>query len=67
MIPPPNCYLRRCKHYQGVKYLGENEADGEVPSCKAFPDGIPEEIAYGPNKHLEPVPGDKGVVFEEAD
>ena len=38
--------------------------ESEVVFCKAFPDGIPNEIAYGDNPHLEPYPGDHGIRFE---
>ena len=41
-----------CKHYWG---LGE---------CKAFPDGIPDEITSGLHDHAEPFPGDHGIRFE---
>ncbi len=34
--------------------------------CDAFPDGIPEEIAYGDNLHLKPVKGDHGLQFQES-
>jgi len=47
-----------------VKRLGEEEST-EVNYCKAFPDGIPDEIAYGDNKHTEPYPGDNGIQYEE--
>ncbi len=44
-----------CKHYQ----LNHK--------CKAFPDGIPEEIFTCQHDHREPYPGDNGVRFEKAD
>lgn len=59
MIELSNCQLRGCVHFSGI--IGEHiEAR---PACKAFPDGIPEVIAYGPEKHLESIKGDGGVVF----
>jgi len=64
MLLEPTCYTRECKHYKGVKRLGEEEST-EVNYCKAFPDGIPDEIAYGDNKHTEPYPGDNGIQYEE--
>lgn len=60
VLKQPECSKRSCKHFMGVK--GE-EPDQKV-FCKAFPDGIPNEIAYGPNKHLTPVNGDHGIQFE---
>ena len=32
--------------------------------CKAFPDGIPDEIWKGENNHTKPVIGDNGIRFE---
>lgn len=32
--------------------------------CDAFPGGIPNEIAFGYNHHVEPWPGDGGIRFE---
>jgi hypothetical protein len=51
MILEPNCYKRECKHYGGVKDDGPLERD-ERNFCRAFPDGIPEDIAYGDDLHL---------------
>jgi hypothetical protein len=35
--------------------------------CKAFPDGIPEEILTGEHDHTEPFEGDNGIRFEPID
>lgn len=44
-----------CKHY--------NTND---ETCKAFTNGIPDEIWAGPNDHSEPLPEqDNDIVFEE--
>lgn len=67
MLPEPNCSVRLCKHFRGVKYLEEGNPSTEVPYCNAFPGGIPREISYGPNKHLEPYPGDNGIQYEKED
>lgn len=66
MLDEPNCYKRDCKHFQGVKWLGEGEQT-EVVYCDAFPEGIPREIAYGDNQHLKPYPGDNGIQFEKSE
>jgi hypothetical protein len=64
MIAPPECYFRKCIHYKGIKQSDRTEST-EKPYCKAFPDGIPSEIAYGDNKHLKPYPGDNGIQYEK--
>jgi hypothetical protein len=53
MIQQPNCSIRNCKHYLGVN--SEEEEENERNCCKAFPDKIPDEIAYGDNLHLSPL------------
>lgn len=64
MIAPPTCWNRKCKHYQGVKNNGDEMT--ERVYCLAFPDGIPDTIAYGTNKHLVPLKVQKNdIVFEE--
>lgn len=66
MITPPKCFLRKCKHYVGIQWMGSREST-ERPVCPAFPEGIPDEIAYGDNLHEEPLPEqDNNIVFEEA-
>ena len=64
MIEEPKCSIRKCKHYIGVKQPDGTEVT-ERQVCKAFPDRIPDHIAYGQNPHLRPYPGDHGIVFEE--
>jgi len=64
MLIEPTCYTRKCKHYLGVKWFGEEEST-EDNYCSAFPDGIPQEIAYGKNKHLVKCCGQgNGIVYE---
>lgn len=65
MLTEPNCYKRDCVRFQGVRQDEERE-ETERSVCKAFPDGIPEVIAYGNNLHLKLFPGDGGVLFEKA-
>jgi hypothetical protein len=33
-------------------------------TCKAFPDGVPIEIAASFHDHRKPYPGDNGIMFE---
>ena len=49
----------------GVDQPDETEVS-ERAVCKAFPRGIPEEIAFGDNLHTEPYPGDNGIQFKKA-
>lgn len=66
MIEEPQCYTRKCIHFEGVKQPTLGEEAGEFVYCKAFPNGIPDDIAYGNNKHLVPIPNQKNeIVFEK--
>jgi len=58
----PKCFLRGCRHFRGVRLFGDDEHT-ERNVCDAFPDGIPDEIAYGDNPHTEPYPGDHGMRY----
>jgi hypothetical protein len=53
------CITRKCKWY--MRPVG----DGGIHVCKAFPQGIPNEIANGDNPHTKPYPGDGGITFEK--
>ena len=45
------CFI--CKHFDVIN------------GCKAFPDGIPDEITSGENEHRAPLPEqDNDIVFE---
>jgi hypothetical protein len=33
-------------------------------TCKAFLDGIPQEILLGKHQHRKPYPGDRGIQYE---
>lgn len=50
MIAPPKCWERKCIYYQGIDQPDGTEMS-ERPVCFAFPKGIPDEIAYGEDKH----------------
>ena len=66
MLIEPTCFTRKCKNYSGVKNDGNELTERNF--CKAFPDGIPDEIAYGDNKHLKLLPDQKNnIVFEKAE
>ena len=65
MLAEPECFKRNCVHFRGARWLDDEETS-EVVYCNAFPDGIPNEIAYGDNLHLEPIEGqDNDIVFEK--
>ncbi|HPO71215.1 MAG TPA: hypothetical protein PLU39_11810 [Armatimonadota bacterium] len=53
MIVSSQCAL--CKHLIGIG-----------PGCKAFPDGVPKELAHNKVWHDKPYPGDQGYRFEPA-
>ena len=65
MILEPRCSERSCKHYLGI-IQPDNTEMTETCNCNAFPEGIPEEIAYGDNLHLEPLPEQKNEIFYSA-
>ena len=62
-INEPTCWTRRCKHFIGVKNDGDETTERVV--CEAYPNKIPDAIAYGPELHLTPYPGDNGIIFQE--
>lgn len=65
MLEEPRCFQRHCVHYRGVTWFG-NEEETEDNFCNAFSEGIPDEIAYGDNLHLEPLKGQKNdITFEK--
>ena len=67
MLAEPKCYSRSCKHFLGVSQPDGTEMTERV-ICEAFPNGIPEEIAYGDNKHDEPMPNQSNdIVFEKGE
>ena len=66
MIQDPKCLERKCKYYLGIKQ-DEGIEDNERPHCSAFPDSIPDRIAYGENLHLIPLEDQQNeIVFGEA-
>jgi len=68
MLIEPKCYKRRCKYYNGVYMRVEGNEASEIHICKAFPEGIPFDIAYGSNPHIEVHPyqdDPKGLTYKE--
>lgn len=63
MLAPPKCDARHCVYYDGVSQPDGTEMTERVV-CRAFPEGIPDEIAYGDNKHTAPFPGDHGIRYK---
>ncbi len=61
----PRCFERQCRHFAGVR--SESPEVNERNVCTAFPDGIPNKIAYGKNLHLSEVKGDHGILYEKID
>ena len=51
------CEKRGCKWFRGWK------PETLEPVCMAYPEGIPEAILSGHNKHTEPLSDDGGYKF----
>ena len=65
MISIPKCFERECAHFIGVEQLDGTE-ETETIICKAYPEGIPADITYGNDLHLEVRPDQENeIVFEE--
>lgn len=65
MLSESNCQKRDCRHFLGYSESQTEGGDDYLYVCKAFPKGIPEEIAFGNNPHTEPYKGDHGIQFEQ--
>lgn len=63
MIAESKCHKRGCLHFIGVINDGTEETERVV--CKAYPNGIPNDIAYGTNKHSEIQPDQLGGYIYE--
>lgn len=46
------------------KHRSKNWDTESIPTCDAFPDGIPEEVLLCDIDHRKPVEGDHGIQFE---
>lgn len=68
-LPRPNCHIRRCAHFEGVKDFAteQNKLPEHRVICEAFPEGIPDEISYGSNRHLVPLPDQGNTIVYEKD
>ncbi len=58
-----------CKHYRGLEQIpgqGEMRDADQVPTCAAFPAGIPDKITLERFDHRKPWPGDGGIRWEPA-
>ncbi len=64
MIIEAKCFIRKCKHYIGVSKPDGTELS-ERHICAAYPDGIPSDIAYGNDKHLEVRPDQNNLIVYE--
>lgn len=64
MILIPKCFERKCKWFFGVTQPDNTELS-EVVTCLAFPEGIPEDIAFGDNKHEKVQEGQVGSFIYE--
>jgi len=64
VIIEPNCSIRNCRHFIGVEQPDGTE-ESEIVVCAAFPQGIPDDIAYGKNKHMTRYKGQSNdIVYE---
>ena len=52
MLAEPKCFARNCKHYTGVDQPDGTELT-ERNVCEAYPEIIPNDIAYGDDLHLK--------------
>jgi len=57
-----------CKHRtDGIENTDELGPIPSTPTCKAFPNGIPDKIFFEIGDHRKEWPGDNGIQFEASD
>jgi len=63
MLEEPNCYIRKCKYWYGFVKTKDSRI---ITVCLVFPKGIPDDIAYGEDKHEKVIDGQVGnFVYEK--
>lgn len=68
MIDEPRCSARGCRHFEGfVVSEDTNEERDERTCCPAYPEGIPERIAFGTERHTTMQPDQTGTLVFEKD
>ena len=65
MTVKPSLKPDETPRYSPVCMFCKHLRSGLEQTCDAFPDGIPEDIWLGRNKHRKPVVGDHGIQFEK--
>ena len=66
MLTACSCFRKMYKHYEGIMESDNPDRSGKH-ICKAFPNGIPDEIFSGRNDHSVPMPAQESVeVYEHA-
>lgn len=67
MLRQSQCFKRGCRHFIGAAQPDGTERTERVV-CRAYPDGIPREIAYGEDSHSTVRSDQRGeFVFEKSD
>lgn len=64
MLAEPQCWIRKCKHFIGVIQPDGTEMI-EINACNAYSEGIPNDIAYGKDKHFKPRLDQKNEIIYE--
>jgi len=61
----PKCHIRKCNHFIGVSQPDDTEMTERV-ICKAYPNMIPADIAYGGDLHNTIRPDQQNsIIFEK--